>query len=78
LVAEVQRTRRNSVNTDDQADPTLLAEEENRDGEEQHGGPGSDDDGDDDNDNEDDDQNETQTKGLLGKPISEILDQHLS
>ncbi|PLW05869.1 hypothetical protein PCASD_23868 [Puccinia coronata f. sp. avenae] len=78
LVAEVQRTRRNSVNTDDQADPTLLAEEENRDGEEQHGGPGSDDDGDDDNDNEDDDQNETQTKGLLGKPISEILDPHLS
>ncbi|KAI9602282.1 hypothetical protein H4Q26_001569 [Puccinia striiformis f. sp. tritici PST-130] len=71
LVAQVERTRRNSANVEDQMDTTSLAEEQDPHSEEQL---------DPEEEEEDDgDRNETDEQGeLSGKPMNEILDQHLS
>jgi len=72
LVAQVERTRRNSNNTEDRANTALLLEEQGPDMREPHEDSGSDDDDDDDDD--DGDQNEAEDKDLPGNPMREILD----
>ncbi|KAA1138136.1 hypothetical protein PGTUg99_005538 [Puccinia graminis f. sp. tritici] len=67
LVAQVERTRRNSANLEDQADAALLAEEQDTENREQT-----------ESDDDDGDPNETDEQGLPGKPINDILNQHLS
>jgi hypothetical protein len=67
LVAQVERTRRNSANLEDQADASLLAEEQDTENREQT-----------ESDDDDGDQNETDEQGLPGNPTNNILNQHLS
>ncbi|WAR57754.1 hypothetical protein PtB15_8B807 [Puccinia triticina] len=62
LVAQVERTRRNSLSHEDQADTPLLVGEQDQETREQT-----------ESDDEDDDHNETDEQGLPAKPINEIL-----